>query len=1085
MLRQLLVAILLLNLYCTSYGQLLGGNLFPKEINKDTVEIQADVYYKCTSFPSIIDTLNLKIFATGSTAIDVSIMPISCTIDTIFTACDYCGCPDTNCLYPYILKQSFTYRFFSSQFGFQTICQINASFSPGKRERDFTFIDSANDTRLRLNCSIDLCQIDGYREYSFDLNPSFYAIKDQYYIQSQGFRQGFSNGFADIDSFNAQLAQPQNRSGKHIGFNKGFDYQNPLEFNGYPNTSNSFPRGFHLSPQTGDLRFSPSKEGKSLIKTSFNAFNDSGIVVISAEREFCLSVISNASEYVPYLSGRNNSSFLNGNNYQVYHCENENRKSIFKSNDLNKAGFSNIISQIPKELAPFITKNISRDTIDFLSNLDTLMLSTRPLRIFVELKDTICSIGSNTSYTILFFNNKKPKATANLSFSGNRTVSLGASLKDSFNAQNYRWRLNGDTFYVKDTSLQLKIPGIYNYELISYGLGGCIDTIKGVYTSPSFPYALISSVGNTVCERDSLSLNANYFNTSKTPDLFWNDQNVSATFNFVIVRDTIIVLKAVFNDGTVNYDSLEILALNNPKPELILPPNHCQGNEFIAKANYDTSLVNKKFGQKWTLNGKQISDSISSTISGEGNLNFTVFYQNGCMSSISNELEYSLNYNVGSYTNKSCPQKTLLLEINKQDSFGHEWFINDSLVHKGSSIYSYEKANKNDTLYVLTKYNDNNTTCIYLDTLKIEILSTTSIEVLGDTVFCSNDSLFDLLDTGFIRPTNGIWTENNQNPNGLVENRYFNPALLAPFKDEHFLEYTTTHPITSCKNNRTINFKVLPVIKPQFVTDSIGLCIGGTDILLNSSSYAIPSNGIWKGPGLYTTELGSIFSPSLVGVNSTNTLNYFFQGANGCTSSSEVIVTVNLKPNPIAKVRSGVAPISIYFEEERDISDCSVDEWFWDFYDNYATNCTLDVVVDTIEELFCRYSTAPTPVHRYRKSGIYPVKLVVRDSKTGIKDSIIKYNYIFLIANSTDEKMFSNVSLYPNPTSGIINISQNYDLPIKSYRVFSSIGQLLETGKIKDINHQVDLTNFKRQIIFIELIDLKGNSIFTKTVLLN
>lgn len=1063
-------------------AQILGTDLFASNIGNDSTTLQANVYYFCNSYFTVNDTLTVDVLVSGVDTVRVVAKPKISIIDTVYNNCHFCGCPDTFCSFPYIIRKKLIYEFIPNSYGFQNVCEMSAQISPGKRYSGNVYAAGADTTLMTVRCNLSLCQSIRPHKFNFSIHPSFYALNGKSYLNAQGFNQVFDTFTykTEIDSIHAQLAQPIRRFGSPLNFNKGYDYLNPLQYNGYPNTTNSFPRGFHLVAETGDIRFTPTQKGDAIIKTEFKTYSRNGLIQV-AQREFILTVLNRKNENIPYLTGKGASSFLNADNYKLYTCWGQKNRSFFLVKDLDNLGIGQIEVEIQQAFENQIDYKLSGDSIFFEFGFDSFDLSTRPIKINFKLLDTICNTGSESSFSILLYNNFTPITTPVISFKGKRTIGLSGTIDSAERASHYLWRINGLQFNKLDTVFELKTPGNYKYKLISFGKNGCNDTVSSTYKTPLFPYVLINSIGQALCQYDSVTLNSSYFYSTQPPEYSWNGQKLGSALDVVIISDTTIILSVIFNDGTVNSDTIDLSVLPNPIPNIIAPDYHCSGNNLELLAEVDSNLLDTANALVWQIDTGLVINKSNIEISKEERVTLFVSYINGCVNNNTKFFDYNIDYNNGLDGLESCPQEQLIFEAKSASNFNHTLYISDSVFTKSSNTFTYPRVKQSDTLILETRFDSFNAKCIFIDTISINILPVKRFNIQGDSIFCANDDPLWIRDTIFINPKNGTWTIPAGKKNAFRTDSFF-PSILAPLDTQYLATYTVNNPDNGCKFSREISFSIKPVFAPQFVADSIRLCIGGENILLNNIDYAIPSTGKWSGKGIIDSLEKQYFSPSLVGINSTNTLNYYYEGNNGCISKSDVIVTVNLKPNPVARVRSGIAPISISFSDLRETTDCQVDEWFWDFYDNYADPCTLDVVVDTVGELFCRYSTAPNPVHRYRKSGIYPVKLVVRDSKTGVKDSITKYNYIFLIGNSIDNYDYSQISIYPNPTSEGKMIIEQDDFDVLYYEVLSSTGQLLKRGISNGSRGFIDYESFKG-LLLISVFNKEKTFTYTQRVL--
>ena len=105
---------------------------------------------------------------------------------------------------------------------------------------------------------------------------------------------------------------------------------------------------------------------------------------------------------------------------------------------------------------------------------------------------------------------------------------------------------------------------------------------------------------------------------------------------------------------------------------------------------------------------------------------------------------------------------------------------------------------------------------------------------------------------------------------------------------------------------------------------------------------------------------------------------------------------------------------------------------------------------------------------------------VVVTAEDGI--TVETYSINFNIATSIDELDFDRkISLYPNPTDGIINLSFNFELDSDcQIEVFNSIGSLVyieDLSKIDKETHKVDLSKFSKGIYFVKISTSSESSV--------
>ena len=473
------------------------------------------------------------------------------------------------------------------------------------------------------------------------------------------------------------------------------------------------------------------------------------------------------------------------------------------------------------------------------------------------------------------------------------------------------------------------------------------------------------------------------------------------------------------------------------------------------------------------------------TIVGEGTALLELVYLNSCVATTLKEIVYTKYSNIPKTFKPVCPTDTFFVDDLDDDGLStYTWSVKDSVWSKNRSNFALPKPKVNQPLSVYSTYSNDTISCAFHDTLEIIISETSSFEFLADSFFCANDSFVNLLDSSFIEPNNGIWIDSNS-LNPIYDSFFLDPSKGKQGKVFDNIYYQTKHPVTGCTYSRKVGIGVHSLPKP-WVVDSIRLCIGGPRILLNDGRYSNPTSGTWSGTGVEENDSLPLqyFSPTLVGINSTNTIYFQTSNEQGCTVKEPAIVTVNLKPDPVAFRRFATAPGSIAFRDNRDDADsCIVDWWFWDFHDPFAPNCTTAIDDASFDGTKCRYSLRENPVHYYTVSGTYDVTLVVKNTATGIQDERTRPDHVNLLGNSIEEKWTGTLSVYPNPNTGGFIVSTTETLPNGSYAIFNPLGKLIQSDRIWSRKQQINLDRPVTGIHLIVLFDEHGNKLEMQSVL--
>jgi hypothetical protein len=171
---------------------------------------------------------------------------------------------------------------------------------------------------------------------------------------------------------------------------------------------------------------------------------------------------------------------------------------------------------------------------------------------------------------------------------------------------------------------------------------------------------------------------------------------------------------------------------------------------------------------------------------------------------------------------------------------------------------------------------------------------------------------------------------------------------------------------------------------------------------------------------------------------------YSLASSNGCTPGAAT------NANFTANVTTGIAPLSVNFN---DLSTNSPTSWNWSFYGG-ATPSTSNL-------------QNPTGI-TWNSPGLKNVKLVA--SNAWGSDTEIKTNYINVVSGAGLNEPDYIFQLFPNPTTGILNISSSIDKIDVSVEIISLLGQSLINKEISIFNgenYSIDISNLQNGIYFV------------------
>lgn len=88
------------------------------------------------------------------------------------------------------------------------------------------------------------------------------------------------------------------------------------------------------------------------------------------------------------------------------------------------------------------------------------------------------------------------------------------------------------------------------------------------------------------------------------------------------------------------------------------------------------------------------------------------------------------------------------------------------------------------------------------------------------------------------------------------------------------------------------------------------------------------------------------------------------------------------------------------------------------------------------------------------------------------------------VLSTNDEVLEQNITMFPNPTTGLINIKISNEVGELNYEVFNLLGQKLKSDSLQS-NESIDLSDLPNSIYLVKLTDTSRNATLTKKVVLN
>ena len=216
----------------------------------------------------------------------------------------------------------------------------------------------------------------------------------------------------------------------------------------------------------------------------------------------------------------------------------------------------------------------------------------------------------------------------------------------------------------------------------------------------------------------------------------------------------------------------------------------------------------------------------------------------------------------------------------------------------------------------------------------------------------------------------------------------------------------------------------------------------GCDSIVNLQVNILRSNSV-----LYDTICSGTYYLNNTPYSSSGTYQQVVTNASGCDS----VITLNLEIQDDLGVDFSAnqqvflnPPFDVEFSNNT--PDRLLKQFIWDFGDGTTLQ-----------------SNGPTANHSYSHNGFYDVSLICTYVSTGCQQEIRELEYIFCMGGPDDttwveDVTVPDVSLYPNPTSGIIHLEVENFTGIITTSVFDVSGKVIYFTT----DQQIDLNPYER-----------------------
>lgn len=243
----------------------------------------------------------------------------------------------------------------------------------------------------------------------------------------------------------------------------------------------------------------------------------------------------------------------------------------------------------------------------------------------------------------------------------------------------------------------------------------------------------------------------------------------------------------------------------------------------------------------------------------------------------------------------------------------------------------------------------------------------------------------------------------------------------------------------------TVSAAAPPIADFQFT--NVGLEVSFTDLSQNDPiqwewDFGDGSGGAADKSPSYTYETAGNYNVTLIVTNALGT----------DTITKEIEVTEGAQA-PVAAFSHSANKLKITFTDK---STSGPQGWYWSFGDG-------------------SFSTERNPTHTYGFEGLYNVCLEVSNS-AGTDSTCKEVNVQSGTSTGIANGISSSVSIFPNPTSGVLNIEGILEMELISIEVYSLNGKKLISENVYGLDKiQLDLTSLNETMMMVNLIGKNKN----------
>lgn len=838
------------------------------------------------------------------------------------------------------------------------------------------------------------------------------------------------------DSLSYHLVSALQGMVQNVTYSGQYSPTRPLNFFGFPNQNLPAPAGFHLNPNTGDLRFRPTVLSQMTIVVievkEWREVNGVQTVVGVTRRDLGFIVIACPNNMVPTISGPDTYNACVGEELCITI-----QSADTNTNDTVKLNWDHGIAN-----ATFTTNNgnarLASGQVCWTPTIADTSGSV-PHSFLIEAYDNACPFAARSvkDYTVSV--SLKPEGTMSRSLLSCGQVAVDYINQSQMSGVNFTYLVKNASGNTVITSTQ-KVdtftlnPGKYYLDLVMTSSAPCTTVEHDSFFIANYVQVELP-MDTTLCSGDSISLMANITNASMPYSMEWwdrtgNQQLSSGTnqWKAAITSDRHIEFRVHDNAGCSHSDSIFITA--NPLPQLNLGNDRafCSGDTLVLDAGGD-SLA-------WTYdwNTGATTKLLPVWVANEYSLVVTDSF--GCGSSDTIEVFENTNNQNQIPDSSICEGDIHLIQLNQGDSARIYDFAtyatNPTLLYQGNQIYI--PVNQTRT-YIAER--DNyllGSVCTGLDTFTLTALPKPPVDLGFNRTICSGDSVrIGVSDSSAFTY---LWS------NGEVDSR-----IWVKSAGTYILEVASTNGCADSDSLQVFENNVnLTLSNDQDVCDGAMVHLGAAGA--TTYSWYDSANYVYNGTN---TPVSNSDSLHYVGTVPTTWIVMGEKLASGIACYTFDTVRVSVKAAPqVAGIVGNQFPTDTTQTYQYSVSGTGISSYSWT-----VINGTLLSGQNT--------ATASVQWNNQQNCAIY---VEVSNANQCTDDTVL---LVHVMPTSVELPLKEGVRVYPNPSKDFFTIElDNYENSL-NYTLYDQLGKAVKQGELKDKLSQVSIEDLKPGVYVLSI----------------